>query len=307
MIYPWKFPMFSGFKKHKLTFPKKKVLILEGGGMRGIFPTGVLQCFTDRNYFPWKLVIGSSAGALAGTAYIARQIFMARDAFFSKLLKGKFIYLANILSSEKHILDLDWMIDTIVRGREPLDEWRLKKECPVLITATHIRYDGPPETIYLHSKKDDIFTALKATAAIPYLYKGFVEYGGHRFLDGGLLDPIPYMKALEMGFREKDILVVVTRPRGYRKRSESFWIRTLYENYYRDPKYRNLVSSMENRFEKYNKILDDLENRYTGIDVIYPPPKFDVDRLTKDEKKILMGFEQGVHEANRFLLPHIYP
>ncbi len=35
---------------NKATFPEKKVLILEGGGMRGIFPTGVLQAFTDRNF-----------------------------------------------------------------------------------------------------------------------------------------------------------------------------------------------------------------------------------------------------------------
>ena len=49
-------------------FPEKKVLVLEGGGMRGIFLTGVLQAFTDRGYFPWKLLVGSSAGSLTGAA-----------------------------------------------------------------------------------------------------------------------------------------------------------------------------------------------------------------------------------------------
>ena len=69
-------------KTDKDSYPKKKVLVLEGGGMRGIFLTGVLQSFTDRQYFPWDLIIGSSAGALTGTAYAAGQIHLARDAFF---------------------------------------------------------------------------------------------------------------------------------------------------------------------------------------------------------------------------------
>ena len=60
-----------GILKRKPSFPKKKVLVLEGGGMRGIFLVGVLQAFAERNYFPWKLVVGSSAGALTGAAYLA--------------------------------------------------------------------------------------------------------------------------------------------------------------------------------------------------------------------------------------------
>ena len=39
-------------------YPSKKVLVLEGGGMRGIFLSGVLQAFTDRFYFPWKMIVG---------------------------------------------------------------------------------------------------------------------------------------------------------------------------------------------------------------------------------------------------------
>jgi predicted acylesterase/phospholipase RssA len=75
---------------------KKKVLVLEGGGMRGIFLTGVLQSFTDRGYFPWRLIIGSSAGALTGTAYAARQIHLARAAVFTELRAGQVIKLRNL-------------------------------------------------------------------------------------------------------------------------------------------------------------------------------------------------------------------
>lgn len=282
-------------------YPRKKVLVLEGGGMRGIFLTGVLQAFTDRHYFPWKLIIGSSAGALTGTAYAGGQIHLARDAFFTTLLSGKFIHLSNIFRPEKHILNLDWMVDTIIRGEDPFDESRLRKSCKVLVTATNCIEDRPPEIVYLSPQKDDITTILKATAAIPFLYRGFVAYQEFNFLDGGLLDPIPYLKALTMGYKERDILVVVTRKRGYRKKEESFFVKTIYEKYYRDPKYRFLVRALDNRYKEYNKILDNLEHVYRGIDVIYPPDDFRVDRLTSDQEKILEGFEQGVYAGIAFL------
>ncbi|PKL17162.1 MAG: hypothetical protein CVV49_12580 [Spirochaetae bacterium HGW-Spirochaetae-5] len=288
-------------RKQTQNFPKKKVLILEGGGMRGIFLTGVLQAFSDRGYFPWKLLIGSSAGALTGTAYITRQIHLARDAYFTKLLTGKFIRFTNIFSKENHVLDLDWMVNTIILGPEPIDTSQLKYSPPILITATDCPDNKKPYTVYLNSRKDDIHKSLKATAAIPFLYKGFVEYKNFHLLDGGHLDPIPYKKALELGFKKEDILVIVTRPKGYRKKEESFWIKALYESYYNEERYRHLVDSLNNRYLMYNSILDELENDYQEIKVIYPPAEFEVDRLTRDSEKILEGFEHGVAEAIRFL------
>lgn len=284
-------------------YPSKKVLVLEGGGMRGIFLTGLLQAFMDRRYFPFELIIGSSAGALTATAFAADQICLARDAFFTELLSGQFIRMRNILRPEKHILNLDWMVNEIVLGSDPLNLKRLRlAACPVLITATSFSEHEVPKTVYLSTKKDDIPTALKATAAIPFFYRGFVHYKDYMLLDGGLLAPVPYKKALDMGYRPQDILVILTRHRGYRKKRESFWISTLYENYYKDPKYRFLLLSMNERYQMYNRIIDELETCYPGIDIIYPPQDFAVNRLTRSGEKILTGFEQGVAAAKSYLM-----
>jgi len=285
-------------------YPSKKVLVLEGGGMRGVFLTGVLQGFTDRGYFPFELIIGSSAGALTGTAYAADQIWLARDAFFTELLTSRFICMRNILRPEKHILNLDWMINHIIMGKDPLNLRRLRlTACPVLMTTTSFSEDAAPETLYLSSRSDSIPEALKATAAIPFFYRGFVRYKDYMLLDGALLDPLPYHKALSMGYREDDILVILTRPRRYRKKQESFWVTALYENFYKDPKYRFLVYCLNERYKMYNRLLDDLENRYPGIDAIYPPEEFAVNRLTRNEEKILRGFEDGVSAARDYLRP----
>lgn len=283
-------------------YPSKKVLVLEGGGMRGIFLTGLLQAFKDREYFPFELIIGSSAGALTGTAFAADQICLARDAFFKELLTGQFIRMRNILRPEKHILNLDWMLNHIVMGEDPLNMKRLRlTACPVLITATSFSEHEVPETVFLSTKKDDIPKILKATAAIPFFYRGFVHYKNYMLLDGGLLDPVPYQKALNLGYREEEILVILTRPKGYRKKRESFWVSTLYENYYKDVKYRSLLLSMHERYQMYNRLIDDLETCYPGIDIIYPPEDFAVNRLTRSEEKILTGFEQGADAAKKYL------
>ncbi len=297
----WINKLICQLRKTAYYIKKKKVLVLEGGGMRGIFTTGVLQAFSDRGYFPWELIIGTSVGAITGMAYADRQIHLARDAYFTELLKGQFINISNILRPEKHILNLDWLVDNVIKGDEPLDLRSLKKACPVLITATDCKPNNPPETVYLDSRKDDVPTALKATAAIPFLYRGFVEYKNYCFLDGGILDPIPYLKALSLGFKEDEILVVLTSKKGYRKNRESFWIKSIYEHYYNDPQFRFLIESLKTRFLDDNQIIEDLEKKYNAIDVIYAPKEFNVDRLSKDEKKILVGFNQGISAGRNYL------
>jgi predicted patatin/cPLA2 family phospholipase len=291
--------IYDLFKKTGIA--KRKALVLEGGAMRGVFTCGVLSVFNDRRFMPWDIIVGTSAGAINGAAYAAGQIHLSRDAYFIDLLRGDFINIKNILNKNKHVLDLDWMVKEIVLGEEALNLRTLRRRCPVIITATHIPEYEEPRTIYLNSKRDDIITSLKATAALPLLYRGFIEYDGYSLLDGGVLDPIPYAKPLEMGYKEEEIVVVLTRPKGYRKKEESFWIRKLTERYYREEKFKPFIDVLNNRFKRYNKCLDDLEKKYKGIHVIYPPKNYSVDNLSRDRAQMLTGFTQGIMAGRDYL------
>lgn len=281
--------------------PARKVLVLEGGGMRGVFTTGVLQAFHEHNHFPWKLILGTSAGALNGVAYVTGQIHLARDAFFTKLLEGDVIRRVNMLRFEKHVMDFEGVIKTIFSGDEPLKMHALKKACPVLITATNCRPGDKPETVYFDSRRDDVITALNATSAIPYLYRGFVQHKEYKLLDGAVLDPVPFQKALSLGYEQQDILVVATRKKGFRKKGPSFWIKTLYEQYYKLPEHSQLLQALLHQDSLYNSVYDELEQKYAGIHVIYPPESFQVERTTQDSRKILDGFELGIQAAKVFL------
>ncbi len=280
---------------------KRKALIIEGGGMRGIFIVGVLQAFADRNYFPWKIIAGSSAGALTGTAYAAKQIHIARDIFFTKLISDDFIKYSHILKKDKHIMDLDWLITDVLEGNEPLDLKKLRKSVPVIITGTDIPEQGDVQTVYFSSRNDDMKKVLTATAALPYLYRGFVNYKDYNLLDGALLDPLPYDYIKSKGYKDKDITIILTRQKGYRKKGESFWISSIYENYYKDAKYKKFLEILDNRFVRYNNFLNDLENNHPDLKIIYPPQDFKVNRLSQDMESLMKGFQDGIKSGKKYL------
>jgi len=293
--------MFNFFFWKKDIVVRKKALVIQGGGMRGIFLVGVLQSFCDRGYFPWKLIAGTSAGALTGVAYSTGQNYLARDAFLNKSLSDNLIKFSNLLNPKKHILNLDWLVDNIMKGDDPLNLNKLKKSCPVIIAATAVTDDESPYPVYFNSKKDDVFTALKASSALPFLYRGFVEYGGYNLLDGGLTDPIPYKKVLSLGYKESDITVILTRQRGHRKKEEAFWVKTILESYYKHSKYELFINELEKRYLSYNNIMDDLESNHKGITLIYPPDDFKVDRLSRDTATIMKGFQDGIKSGKKYL------
>lgn len=80
-------------------------LVLEGGGMRGVFTCGVLDNFMDRGIrFPY--VIGVSAGACNGLSYLSDQRGRAKFSNIDMLEKYKYIGL-KYLFKERNIMDFD--------------------------------------------------------------------------------------------------------------------------------------------------------------------------------------------------------
>ena len=51
---------------------KKLGMVLEGGGMRGVYTAGVLDFFMDQDFYP-DGIVGVSAGACHATSYISKQ------------------------------------------------------------------------------------------------------------------------------------------------------------------------------------------------------------------------------------------
>ena len=88
----------------------KSGLILEGGGMRGVFTCGVLDYFMDHDIrFPYT--IGVSAGACNGLSYMSRQRGRGKFSNIDLLEKYRYIGIKQLLL-KGNIMDFDLLFHT---------------------------------------------------------------------------------------------------------------------------------------------------------------------------------------------------
>jgi len=174
--------------------------------MRGVFAAGVLDVFMENAFDPFDLAIGASAGACNLASHLAGQAGRNRRCFFDLMTRREFIDARRFLS-RRSVLDLDWLWDAMAE-REPLDVEAIARRSTEFVIVATSRTTGQP--VYLTTGPADTSAALKASSALPLLYRGDIEVGGMRLLDGGIADPIPVEEAFRRGARR--ILVIRTRP-----------------------------------------------------------------------------------------------
>jgi predicted patatin/cPLA2 family phospholipase len=187
--------------------PSRRVaLVVEGGAMRGIFAAGALDVFLEQRFFPFDLVLGVSVGASNALSFLAGQHGRTRRCFLDQMSRPEFIDPWRGVRGG-HWMDLDWLWDAIER-EDPLDR-RAAASCGVeyALVATSVQ-TGTAR--YLTPRADDMLEALKASCALPLLYRKTVTLDGEQFVDGGLSDPIPVREAYRRGART----IVVLRSRA---------------------------------------------------------------------------------------------
>jgi predicted patatin/cPLA2 family phospholipase len=185
--------------------PDRTALVVEGGAMRGIFAAGVLDVFLEERFRPFDLALGVSVGASNILSYLAGQHGRARRGFLDQMSRPEFINPWRVLRGG-HWLDLDWLWEAITR-EDPLD-------CAAA-AASGVEYGlvatcaRTGEARYLAPKAHDMLDALKASCALPVLYRGTVRVGLDELVDGGISDPVPVREAYRRGART--IIVIRSR------------------------------------------------------------------------------------------------
>ena len=174
--------------------------------MRGIFAAGALDVFLEQGFQPFDLVLGVSVGASNALSFLAGQHGRTRRCFLDQMSRPEFIDPWRAVRGG-HVLDLDWLWDAIER-EDPLDR-RAAAACGIeyALVATSVQ-TGQPR--YLTPNADDMLEALKASCALPLLYRKTVTLHGEQYVDGGLSDPIPVREAYRRGART----IVVIRSRA---------------------------------------------------------------------------------------------
>lgn len=274
---------------------KKIGLVLEGGGLRGLYTAGVLDTFMDNN-IDIDTIIGVSAGALFGVNYFSKQ--RGRALRYNKKYSNdkRYMSLRSFILTGNYI-NKKFAYYTISNELDKFDNKAFKKSKKKMYAVATRLKDGQAEYFEI---KDPIkqMEELRATSAIPGLTK-IVKINKEKYLDGGVADSIPIDKMQELGMDK--IIVVETQPKNYKKKPlKKSIIRFMKIKYL---KYPNFIKAMINRHERYNEVKEkimDLENKQE-IFVIRPSKDLNIDIKNKDEKKYQEVYDLGVKDTKKII------
>ncbi|GHU95891.1 patatin family protein [Spirochaetia bacterium] len=259
-------------------------LVLEGGGMRGMFTAGVLDSLDEQNLI-FDYVIGVSAGACMGVSYVSRQRGRSRQINITYCQDPRYFSYRNLLK-EGNIFSVKFTYEEVPCRLIPFD-FQAFEESPIRFVATATDCETG-EPVYLSDKKN-MSQEVRASASMP-LFSRPVEVNGRLLLDGGASDSIPVRHAMEEGYSKS--VAVLTRPRGYRKkpRSNPYFYKILL------PKYPKLADAMYKRPAAYNRQLEDIEEleKAGSCIAVYPPADIIVDRLERSPEKLEAIYQAGL-------------
>lgn len=273
----------------RVKLDKSSGLILEGGGMRGVFTCGVLDNFMDRGIrFPYT--IGVSAGACNGLSYMSSQRGRGKFSNIDMLAKYHYIGFKQLLT-KGNIMDFELLFHTFPEKIVPYDYERYAQieERYEMVTTSCLT----GQACYYEEKNDPkrIIDIVKASSSLPFVCPvAYVD--GEPMLDGGIADSIPLRRAQELGYDNN--VVILTRNKGYRKPDKPTSIPPFF---YR--KYPALKEAIRRRNALYNEqisLVEELEDRGKLV-VLRPQKPIEVDRMERDTRKLLDLYEEGYNVA----------
>ena len=270
-------------KKFKIT--AKSGLILEGGGMRGIFTIGVLDNFMDRGIkFPY--IIGVSAGACNGLSYMSNQRGRAKYADIDLLKEYDYIGL-RYLFTKGNIMDFDLLFHKFPEEISPYDYDTLatSPERYEMVTTSCIT----GKACYFEEKKNPkrVIEIVKASSSLPFVCPiAYVD--GEPMLDGGISDSIPLERAMSQGYDNN--LVILTRNRGYRKPQKATKVPFFFYRKY--PKIKETISGRNAMYNRQMELVEEME-REGRVQVLRPVKPVEVGRIERNTDKLLALYQEG--------------
>lgn len=273
---------------------KESCLVLEGGALRGVYTSGV-QGVLHGNQLTFDCLIGTSAGSMNGANFLANQpersfvidYHFARDKNFMGLRP---------LIREKQIFSFTYMFGH-VNSKYPLNlEDFLSSPSRFIAVATDSE-SGQPAFL----EKDccsDMMLALQASSSMPLLSTP-VTVDGKQFFDGGPSMPVGYQKAIDDGYRKT--ILILTRPKGYRKSPHSKLFRLAMKRSFRhSPAF---LDTLLHSPQRYNRMMDDIDQLEAdgSIFVIRPSEPVSVSRTERNLQKLQNLFLLGRSDAQQKL------
>lgn len=264
-------------------------LVIEGGGMRGVYTAGVLDFFMEKDLY-FEDCYAVSAGACHAASYYSKQIGRSLKVILDYINDKRYCSI-NSLIKTGDMFGAEMLYDIVPNELVLYDYDTFNKFKGNFYSVITNCKTGKAEYVKIKDMKKDII-AVRASSSLPLLSR-IVEINGEKYLDGGISDSIPIKKSIEDNHIKN--VVILTRDKTYRKTKAVFL--HLFKMKYK--KYPNLVKSIENRYKMYNETIDFIEEKRKSGDafVIQPKGPVSISRVEKDKTKLKALYNEGYNDA----------
>ncbi len=267
---------------------EKTGLVLEGGGMRGIYTAGVLDVFLEKG-IAFDGVIGVSAGVVHGCSYLSGQKGRSIRYYKRYCRDWRFMSFLNFLLTGNMVGEKFCYHDLPDR-LEPYDYEAFKRSKTEFYATCSNVETGRPEYLQMTDMKAHV-DIMRASASLPCISR-IVRIHGMKLLDGACTDSVPVRAFRRMGY-EKNV-VVLTRQEGYVKKPEKNPMVRM--RYFRYPRF---VKAVEQRHLNYNKTVRYIHRleKAGEVFVLRPSRELTIGRMEHDPKKLQWTYDLGRQDA----------
>lgn len=269
---------------------QKTGLVLEGGGMRGMYTAGVLDVLMEQNISA-DLVVGVSAGALFGVNFLSHQ--NGRVIRYNKKFNKDKRYMGLIpFLKEGNLVSTEYAYERVPRQLDPFDDEAFMANPASFYAVVTNTETGEAEYIEITSGFAQM-DVLRASGSMPFVSKP-VKIGNKSYLDGGIADSIPFRWASLQGTGK--LIVVLTQDMTYRKKPMSGLMINLCKR-----KMPKIAARLKQRHRQYNEAVEELVRweKEGRAFVIRPSEPIEISKMERDPKKLQAVYDLGRADARK--------
>lgn len=270
----------------------KRALIVQGGGFRTAFSSGVLDSFLHHGHDPFDLYVAVSGGAIAASYFIAGQEKHCFNAICFLSEKGRFVNYSKFFRFQP-VMDID-IFHAISNEHYPFDRTKAERNLNGKRFAIVMTDKTTGQPFYGDPLKTGWEETVIASCALPFITKGKHTIDGIDYMDGAWGDPLPVEWSVKQG--ASDITIIRTAPAN--EKMKKSWIDHLGETYYQ--KNEKIRKAFTDNSRIYNQSIDYINDPPKGIRITQIAPEKQlkagsytnsIELLEEDYKN---GFEKGI-------------
>lgn len=272
---------------HERVIQDRIHLVLEGGGMKGVYTAGVLDFFLEQK-LEFTAVYGVSAGACTGSSFVSKQKGRGYHAMVDYLGDPNYASKRSLTKTGNYF-NKEFIYRRLPDELIPFDyEAARQNPCKLYATVTNVETGTAEYHLCSDFHKDIDYVC--ASSSLPMLAE-IQQLDGKGYLDGGLADPIPYVEAKKNARR---CVVISTKPEGYLcVKQNSLLLRAMKLKYHKYPK---LLRAIEHRHIVYNHTMKLIE-KDKNVFILRPSKSLEISRLESNKAKLEELYQLGYQDA----------